>query len=200
MIGIYKITSPSSKIYIGQSIDIERRFKNYKSLSQTKKQVMLHYSFKKYGINNHLFEIIEQCSIESLNIRERYWQDYYNVIEDGLNCLLTETTDNVKIYSKITVDKIRKGNLGKIIPKNVREQTSKTMKEKGIKPKYKMIGFDNPKSIKIKSTNILTKETFIDNLHNTSNYFNVNRELISNRLNKVTLNFRKLKEWNFEYV
>jgi group I intron endonuclease len=89
MIGIYKITSPSSKIYIGQSIDIERRFKNYKSLSQTKKQVMLHYSFKKYGINNHLFEIIEQCSIESLNIRERYWQDYYNVIEDGLNCLLT---------------------------------------------------------------------------------------------------------------
>jgi group I intron endonuclease len=200
MIGIYKITSPSNKIYIGQSINIERRFKNYNSLSQTKKQVMLHYSFKKHGIDNHLFEIIEQCNIESLNKRERYWQDYYNVLEKGLNCLLTETTDSIKTYSKITIDKIRQGNIGKIIPKNVREQTSKTMKEKGIKPKYKMIGLNNPKSIKIKSTNNLTKETFIDNLQNTCNYFNVDRELISNRLNKVTLKFRKLKEWNFEYV
>lgn len=200
MIGIYKITSPSNKIYIGQSINIERRFKNYNSLSQTKKQKLLHYSFKKYGINNHLFEIIEQCNIESLNKRERYWQDYYNVLEKGLNCLLTETTDNIKIYSKITIDKIRKGNTGKVIPKNVREQTSKTMKEKGIKPKYKMIGFDNPKSIKIKSTNILTQETFINNLQNTCKYFNVDRELISNRLNNVTINFRKLKEWKFEYV
>ena len=29
MIGIYKITSPSGKVYIGQSIDIERRWKKY---------------------------------------------------------------------------------------------------------------------------------------------------------------------------
>jgi len=30
MIGIYKITSPSNKVYIGQSINIEKRFKSYK--------------------------------------------------------------------------------------------------------------------------------------------------------------------------
>ncbi len=32
MIGIYKITNPEGKIYIGQSIDIDRRFKEYKRL------------------------------------------------------------------------------------------------------------------------------------------------------------------------
>jgi len=200
MIGIYKITSPTNKIYIGQSINIEKRFNQYKSISQTKKQKMLHYSFKKYGINNHLFEIIEECDIELLNQRERYWQEFYNVLKDGLNCLLTDTKNSIKVFSKITIEKIRQGNLGKIIPESVRNQTSKTMKLKGIKPKYKMIGFENPKSIKIISTNILTNEIFIANLTDTSNYFKVDRELITNRLNKKTISFRKLKNWNFEFV
>lgn len=200
MIGIYKITSPSSKIYIGQSINIEKRFKNYKSLSQTKGQVMLHYSFKKYGINNHIFEVIEECSIELLNERERYYQDFYNVLNNGLNCILTNTNESIKVFSNDTIEKIRQGNLGKDIPSSVRKQTSETMKRKGIKPKYKMIGFDNPKSIKIKSTNTITNEEFILNLSETVKYFKVDRELISNRLNNITKSFRKLKEWNFQYV
>lgn len=200
MTGIYKITNIKGKIYIGQSVNIERRFKNYKSLSQTKKQIKLHYSFKKYGIETHNFEIIEECIIELLNERERHWQDFYNVLESGLNCCLTNANDIIKIYSDSTKEKIRNGNKGKIIPDNVRKQTSETMKLKGIKPKNKLIGFDNPKSIKIISKNILNNEVFIDNLSNTAKRFNVDRELITNRLNKKTISFRKLKNWNFEYV
>jgi group I intron endonuclease len=200
MVGIYKITSPSNKVYIGQSIDIDKRFKQYKSLSQTRGQKRLHYSFKKHGIDNHLFEIIESCDINLLNERERYWQDFYNVLEIGLNCLLTDTSDSVKVYTKETIEKIRLGNLGKVIPASVRIKTSETMKLKGIKPKNKMIGFDNHKSIKIISTNVLTNETFIGNLSDTSNYFKVDRELITNRLNKKTISFRKLKNWNFEQI
>jgi predicted GIY-YIG superfamily endonuclease len=30
MIGIYKITNPEKEVYIGQSTDIEKRFKTYK--------------------------------------------------------------------------------------------------------------------------------------------------------------------------
>ena len=33
MIGIYKITSPTGKIYIGQSINLKRRFRDYKKLT-----------------------------------------------------------------------------------------------------------------------------------------------------------------------
>jgi len=32
MIGIYKITNPEGKIYIGLSKNIEKRFKNHKNL------------------------------------------------------------------------------------------------------------------------------------------------------------------------
>jgi group I intron endonuclease len=200
MIGIYKITSPTNKVYIGQSTNIERRFKNYKSISQTKGQVMLHNSFKKHGIDNHIFEVIEECCVELLNERERYYQDFYDVLNGGLNCLLTDTKDNIKVYSAESIERIRQGNLGKEIPDSVRKQTSETMKRKGIKPKFKMNGFDNHKSIKIKSFNIVTNEELLLNLSETSKYFKVDRELISNRLNKVTTRFRKLKDWRFEYV
>lgn len=200
MIGIYKITNPSGKVYIGQSINIDKRFKNYRSISQTKGQVMLHNSFKKYGIDSHVFEVIEECTAELLNERERHYQDFYNVLNGGLNCILTNTSDNIKVYSKESIEKIRQGNLGKVIPESIRIRTSQTMKLKGIKPKYKMIGFDNPKSIKVRSINIITKEELVLNLTETSNYFKVDRELISNRLNKVTTKFRKLKDWHFEYV
>lgn len=200
MIGIYKITSPSNKVYIGQSIDIYKRFNQYKSISQTKKQKRLHHSFKKHGIYNHIFEVLEECSIDLLNERERYYQDFYNVLEFGLNCLLTDTNGSIKVYSKETIEKIRQGNIGKKIPKDVRIRTSETMKLKGIKPKYKMIGFDNHKSIKIRCFNIITNQELVMNLSQSTKYFNVDRELISNRLNKITKSFRKLKDWTFEYV
>lgn len=32
MVGIYKITSPTNKIYIGQSKNIRKRFNNYQNL------------------------------------------------------------------------------------------------------------------------------------------------------------------------
>lgn len=93
MIGIYKITSPSGKIYIGQAVNIERRFKEYQNLNHTKYQIKLYNSFNKYGINNHIFEILEECDIEQLNERERYYQDLYDVLNVGLNCRLTTTND-----------------------------------------------------------------------------------------------------------
>lgn len=124
MIGIYKVTSPSGKIYIGQSQNIEKRFRYYKSL-HCKKQIVLHRSFIKYGVNNHLFEIIEECKKEKLNERERYYQDFYSVISRGLNCLLTSTKDKKKVYSEETRQKMSKSLKGRIITKEWRENLSK---------------------------------------------------------------------------
>lgn len=36
--GIYKITSPSSKIYIGQSKNISKRYKTYKKYNEPKQR------------------------------------------------------------------------------------------------------------------------------------------------------------------
>lgn len=71
--GIYVITSPSNKIYIGLSTDIHARWENYKFLSNSRKQPYLHNSFKKYGISNHKFEVLELVDEDKLSDREIFW-------------------------------------------------------------------------------------------------------------------------------
>jgi len=87
MIGIYKITSPSKKIYVGQSIDIERRFKEYKKF-QCNQSLKLYNSLKKHGYENHIFEILEECSKPQLNEKEENYILSFNSHIDGLNIKL----------------------------------------------------------------------------------------------------------------
>lgn len=107
--GIYKITSPSGKIYIGQSKDIESRWKTYKNFkSKIKPQVKLWRSFNKYTVPEHQFDIIEECLEEFLDCRERYWQDFFDVLsQTGLNCKLQECGTQKSVLSKETIDKIK---------------------------------------------------------------------------------------------
>ena len=107
MIGIYKITNPKGKIYIGQSINIKRRFKDYKN-SLKKSQHKIYNSFKKFGYDNHTFEIIEKCLESELNDRERYYQDLYSSIGNkGLNCMLTKSFDRSGKHSEATILKFK---------------------------------------------------------------------------------------------
>lgn len=86
MKGIYKITNPNNKIYIGQSTNIENRIKRYKSL-QCAGQRILYNSLKKYGWENHKFEIIEIIDDETTLIeRETYWKIFYKVLETPSLC------------------------------------------------------------------------------------------------------------------
>lgn len=81
MIGIYKITNKiNGKCYIGQSVDIERRFNEHKNCKVDKP---LYRAFKKYGIDNFTFEILEECSQEELNEKEIYYIVFYNSTTDG---------------------------------------------------------------------------------------------------------------------
>ena len=85
---------------------IEKRFIAYKNL-RCKTQIKLYNSFLKHGIEKHSFEILEECLIELLNERERYWQDYYNVLNIGLNCRLTSTFDKSGYLCDLTKSKLK---------------------------------------------------------------------------------------------
>lgn len=103
--GIYKITSPSGRVYIGESVNINKRKKDYSSLN-CKVQPRLYRSLKKYGWSLHTFEVIEECLFEELLCRERYWQDFYNVLDGGLNCELTNCGNNKRVLSQDSRNKI----------------------------------------------------------------------------------------------
>ena len=100
--GVYKITSPSNKVYIGSSIDINDRFKQYKRLYNCKPQVKLYNSLNKYGVENHIFEILFLCEKQDRFYFERCFGDIYNSIKCGLNCQLPGRDDLPQVFSEET--------------------------------------------------------------------------------------------------
>lgn len=80
MIGIYKIENLiNHKIYIGQSKQIEYRWKQHIDRSKDLKyKTHLYLAIRKYGLENFKFEIIEECNIDKLNEKEKYWIAYYD--------------------------------------------------------------------------------------------------------------------------
>lgn len=78
MIGIYKFTNKiNNKRYIGKSIDIEKRRKTHERNS-VNCDGYFYNAIRKYGLDNFDFSIIEECSKEELNEKEKYWIKYYN--------------------------------------------------------------------------------------------------------------------------
>lgn len=78
--GIYKITNLiNNKVYIGQSININKRIWTHKYELKNNKHdnIYLQNSFNKYGINDFNFSIIELCDSDMLNDRECYWVSFY---------------------------------------------------------------------------------------------------------------------------
>lgn len=120
IIGVYKITSLHGKVYIGQSINILKRFDGYLKLNNCQGQHKLRNSFQKYRVESHQFEIIEECLENQLNERERYWQDYYDVLGiNGLNLILTKTNSKSGKLSREVCEKKSKSMKGKFIRRGV---------------------------------------------------------------------------------
>jgi group I intron endonuclease len=113
-IGIYKITNPKGKIYIGQSVNIEKRWKYYINESYNKRdhQNKLFNSLKKYSPENHKFEIIEECSIDQLNEREIYWGLKYDCINPLVGLNLRELGKQ-GLWTEEAKKKLSKAQLGK---------------------------------------------------------------------------------------
>lgn len=90
--GIYKLTSPSGKCYIGQSIQIERRLRTYERLD-CKNQTALYGALNKYGWENFTVEILwgidnpekARDIHKVLDALEIAYIRFYNSIENGYN-------------------------------------------------------------------------------------------------------------------
>lgn len=109
--GIYKIENPIGQIYIGGSKNIVQRYWKYKT-SNTKFQRLLRESIEKYGWEQHLMEVIEECSEEDLKCRERYWQLFYDVLNGGLNCIIEACGEDRRINSQSTYIKLSEAKKG----------------------------------------------------------------------------------------
>ena len=88
--GIYIIQNKiNGHSYIGMSKDIPLRWKHHINESQNPNskeyEKTLYRAFRKYGINNFSFGILEYCKEEELREKEIYWINYYNSYKNGYN-------------------------------------------------------------------------------------------------------------------
>ena len=87
--GIYKITCiKTGEIYIGKSVDVKSRIQQHcKSAFNcgTIAHSLLHTKMKQYGIENFTFELVEQVPKEQLSEREKFFINFYQTKETGLN-------------------------------------------------------------------------------------------------------------------
>jgi group I intron endonuclease len=113
MIVVYKITSPSGKVYVGSTVDWKKRLATYKKLN-CKKQIKLFNSLKKYGAENHTFEILDHCDKSNVRQREHYYGHLFNVLSrNGLNHMLPKFGENLISVSedfRIAIGLCKKGN------------------------------------------------------------------------------------------
>ena len=113
MTGIYKITNTiNNQSYIGLSVNIERRWQkhrsNYTNINSKEYDKALYRAFRKYGIDNFTFEVIEECPEADLPNREIYWISYYDTFANGYNetpggeiiCIGGEKHPNHKLTEK----------------------------------------------------------------------------------------------------
>lgn len=82
---VYKFLSPSGKVYIGQTSNLNRRLIEHKYRSK-KSNLKFYNSISKYGIDNHEIEVlfISDCDYEK-DIMEAFYIEYYKSTESGLN-------------------------------------------------------------------------------------------------------------------
>lgn len=109
MMGIYKIENIITKqVYIGQSHDIERRWKEHKKCyRKTTLKARLYQAMRKYGVENFTFEVLEECEEELLLTREKYYIEKFDSERTGYNMHINYNIHNVKdenIYAAIRKD------------------------------------------------------------------------------------------------
>ena len=142
---IYIIESPYGKNYIGQTIDIKRRIKEYNRNNKNfKKQVLLYNHFNKYNIDvKDYIRVIEVVDVSKLNDREIFWIEKYDTFKNGLNMtiggnsfkggvalneehrLKISIANKGKKRTKKQIENISRGCLGRIISKDTRDKISK---------------------------------------------------------------------------
>jgi len=108
---IYKIISPTGKIYIGKTTNLDVRFKDYKKCNCNAQKILCS-SLKKYGFDKHNIEIIKEgvYSDIELNQLEVYYIGLYNSFNrdniNGMNLTLGGEGCTGRVMSEETKRKI----------------------------------------------------------------------------------------------
>jgi group I intron endonuclease len=125
---IYKITSPTGKIYIGKTIHFTNRMTSYRNLNNPQ-QLIIHSSIIKHGWENHKVEILEETTPDKLSdLETKYIAEYKSYHYDNpLGMNLTKGGDGA--IGRVDSPEVRIKRAQKLIGSKRSETTKKLMSD-----------------------------------------------------------------------
>jgi group I intron endonuclease len=75
-------------MYIGQSVNIKDRWGSHIKAglgAESATRNKLYLAMSTFGVENFTFEILEECSSEQLNEREKFYIEFYDSANYGYN-------------------------------------------------------------------------------------------------------------------
>ena len=159
--GIYKIENlVDGKVYIGQSNDVKRRWKEHKRYMtrNDKKQLPLYKAMVKYGIENFSFKVLIECSVDDMNELEMFYIEAYDSFIKSENSKGYNTTLGGEGTRGFGLSGVKNPMYGKHHSVETRQKISKVRKEKYSGENHPMYGTHRSEETKQKLRDSWTDE------------------------------------------
>lgn len=192
--GIYKITNKiNQKSYIGQSINIERRFKQH---TKAKFGFAIHKSFKKYGMDNFAFEVLYECPNEEMNKWETFYITIFGTLApNGYNLNMggdgKETSEETKKKMSDQRKGTKTGSNNHMFGKVLSEETKQLISKHSAGSNNPMFGHTGDKNSKSKK--IIVDDVEYVGIRETARKLNISYNILKGRL-------RSGRYQNYRYV
>jgi group I intron endonuclease len=144
--GIYMITNKlTNEIYIGQSSDISKRFKNYFNLNyiKSKDSIKIHKALIEHGYSNFSITILEYCNNcdkSDLLVREQYYLDklnpQYNKLKIAGSSLKSKYKEKTKTKISKSLKRVNEKSAQKALSRKYSEDTNLKKSVVSGKPVY----------------------------------------------------------------
>ena len=108
---IYRAYLPSGISYIGQTINLDNRKKNH--WSHRNDSELFHIALRLFGKEQFNWEILEECNVDELDEKEKYWVFYFESNIGGFNRFGGGNSCPCKTQSSISNKKRSKSLKGK---------------------------------------------------------------------------------------
>lgn len=137
MVCIYKITSPSGKVYIGQTRNYKVRLKQYRFIN-CKTQIWIFNSLRKYGFNSHVFSILHELPKDiDQGVIDQYEKLYISSYKEaGIQLLNISSGGNGKgrhsIETRAKISRSNKGRKRTVKSKPLSEDQKRELRERAL--------------------------------------------------------------------
>ena len=187
----------NEKVYIGQThVSIKLRFQNHLSAARRGLDYVIGKAIRKYGEDKFYVELLEECTTEELNDREKYWIAFFNSTNNkfgynmSIGSNIVRTTNDLD--ETLVLNMFNQGNTSTKIAKILSVHPTKIAAI--LKKNNVIYGIDKQRIDKV--TESMTVDLYLDGYSTVdiSKKFGINKSTVRRVLKRNNIELRTFKE------